>query len=91
MSDLFHKDVPLEYIQRIFDVMRRAHWHTFQVLTKRSQVLLDLSKEIEWPDNVWMGVSVETQKYTYRIEHLRQTGAKTKFLSLEPLVAPYLT
>jgi protein gp37 len=88
MSDLFHKDVPLEYIQRIFDVMRRAHWHTFQVLTKRSQLLFDYHEQIEWPDNVWMGVSVETQKYTYRIDHLRQTGAKTKFLSLEPLIGP---
>lgn len=86
MSDLFHEDVPLEYIQRIFDVMRRADWHTFQVLTKRSKQLFDLSKEINWPDNVWMGVSVENQKYTYRIDHLRQTAAKTKFLSLEPLI-----
>jgi protein gp37 len=88
MSDLFHKDVPLAYIQRVFDVMRRAHWHTFQVLTKRSQLLLDYHEQIEWPDNVWMGVSVETQKYAYRIDHLRQTGAKTKFLSLEPLLGP---
>ncbi len=86
MSDLFHKDVPFEYIQRVFDVMRRADWHTFQVLTKRSQQLLDLHEKIDWPDNVWMGVSVETQKYTYRIDHLRKTGAKTKFLSLEPLL-----
>lgn len=88
MSDLFHKDVPLDYTQRIFDVMRRAHWHTFQVLTKRSQQLFDLHQEIEWPDNVWMGVSVENQKYAYRIDHLRQTGAKIKFLSLEPLIGP---
>jgi len=88
MSDLFHKDVPLAYIQRVFDVMRRADWHTFQVLTKRSQQLLDLHEEIDWPDNVWMGVSVETQKYSYRIDHLRETGAKTKFLSLEPLLGP---
>jgi len=88
MSDLFHKDVPFDYIHRVFDVMRRAHWHNFQVLTKRSQRLFDLNDEIEWPDNVWMGVSVETQKYTYRIDHLRQTGAKIKFLSLEPLLGP---
>lgn len=88
MSDLFHKDVPLEYIQRVFDVMRRAHWHNFQVLTKRSERLFEISHEIVWPENVWMGVSVETQKYTYRIEHLRKTGARTKFLSLEPLLGP---
>jgi protein gp37 len=88
MSDLFHKDVPLDYIQRVFDVMRRAHWHNFQVLTKRSQRLFDLSDEIDWPENVWMGVSVETQKYIYRVDHLRQTEAKIKFLSLEPLLGP---
>ncbi len=72
MSDLFHKDVPLEYIQRVFDVMHRAYWHNFQVLTKRSQRLLELSDEIEWPDNVWMGVSVENRKIHLRIDHLRQ-------------------
>ena len=86
MSDLFHKDVPLEYILRVFDVMKRASWHQFQVLTKRSQRLMELSDEIEWPDNVWMGVSVETTDYLYRIDHLRATGAKIKFLSLEPLL-----
>ncbi|MFO7536609.1 MAG: phage Gp37/Gp68 family protein [Chloroflexota bacterium] len=88
MSDLFHEDVPLDYIQRVFDVMRRADWHQFQVLTKRSQRLQELSLAIEWPTNVWMGVSVETQKYTNRINHLQQTGAQIKFLSLEPLLGP---
>lgn len=88
MSDLFHKDVPAVFIQQVFDVMRRAHWHTFQVLTKRSERLLQLDPEIDWPDNVWMGVSVENQDYTFRIDHLRQTHAKTKFLSLEPLLGP---
>ncbi len=88
MSDLFHKDVPLDYLHQVFDVMRHAHWHNFQVLTKRSQRLFDLSADIDWPDNVWMGVSVETQKYAYRIDHLRQTGARIKFLSLEPLLGP---
>ncbi len=88
MSDLFHKDVPVEFIQRTFDVMRRAHWHTFQVLTKRAERLEELSPQIDWPENVWMGVSVETEKYTFRIDHLRRTGAKTKFLSLEPLLGP---
>jgi len=88
MSDLFHKNVPQEYIQRVFDVMRRASWHSFQILTKRSERLLALNDEIDWPDNVWMGVSVETSSYTYRIDHLRATGANIKFLSLEPLLGP---
>ena len=88
MSDLFHKDVPSEFIHRAFDVMRRASWHTFQVLTKRSSRLLELDPEIDWPTNVWMGVSVENQSYTFRVGHLRQTGSHVKFLSLEPLLGP---
>jgi protein gp37 len=88
MSDLFHKDVSIEFIQQVFDVMRRADWHTFQVLTKRAERLHEIDPQIDWPANVWMGVSVENQDYTYRIEHLRQTHAKTKFLSLEPLLGP---
>jgi protein gp37 len=88
MSDLFHKDVPLDFIQQVFDVMCRAHWHTFQVLTKRAERLEELSPQIDWSENVWMGVSVETSKYTFRIDHLRRTGAQVKFLSLEPLLGP---
>jgi len=88
MSDLFHKDVPLEFIQKVFAVMQQAHWHQFQVLTKRSERLLELSQYLEWTPNVWMGVSVESEKYTFRIDHLRQTGAMVKFLSLEPLLGP---
>lgn len=88
MSDLFHKDVPLEYIQQVFDVMKRAHWHRFQVLTKRADRLAELSAELEWPDNIWMGVSIESQKYISRIDALRRTNAKVKFLSLEPLLGP---
>jgi protein gp37 len=88
MSDLFHKNVPLEFVQRVFDVMRRAHWHQFQVLTKRSDRLAELDQQIDWPANVWMGVSVETAAYRYRIDHLRTTGARVKFLSLEPLLGP---
>ena len=88
MSDLFHHDAPLEFIQKVFKVMRRASWHTFQVLTKRSRRLLELDPEINWPANVWMGVSVENKDYTFRIDHLRQTGALVKFLSLEPLLGP---
>ncbi len=88
MSDLFHENVPLGYIQKVFDVMRRAHWHSFQILTKRSKRLLDLSTDIDWPANVWMGVSVESNKYKFRIDHLRETDAQVKFLSLEPLLGP---
>lgn len=88
MSDLFHKDVPLEFIQKVFAVMQQAHWHQFQVLTKRSERLLELSSQLEWLPNIWMGVSVESEKYTFRIDHLRQTGAMVKFLSLEPLLGP---
>src|SRR5829696_4520410 len=82
MSDLFHKDVPLSYIQQVFDVMKRAYWHRFQILTKRADRLAELSSDLEWSSNIWMGVSVENQKYVRRIDDLRQTNAKVKFLSL---------
>ncbi|HMO79909.1 MAG TPA: phage Gp37/Gp68 family protein [Pyrinomonadaceae bacterium] len=88
MSDLFHKDVPLGYIQKVFSVMNRANWHRFQVLTKRADRLAELSSELEWSENIWMGVSVENQKYVHRIDDLRRTAAKVKFLSLEPLLGP---
>ena len=88
MSDLFHKDVPIDFIHRVFDVMTKAHWHQFQVLTKRAERLEELSAEIEWPENVWQGVSVENADYAFRVDHLRRTGAKTKFLSIEPLLGP---
>jgi protein gp37 len=88
MSDMFHVDVPAEFIVRAFDVMRRASWHRFQVLTKRSERLLRLSGQLPWAENIWMGVSVENDVYTNRIEHLRQTNAAIKFLSLEPLLGP---
>jgi protein gp37 len=88
MSDLFHEDVPDEFIQRIFNIMQQAYWHQFQVLTKRSERLLDLSFYLSWPPNVWMGVSVENEDYTFRIDHLRQIRAYIKFLSLEPLLGP---
>ena len=88
MSDLFHKDVPLEFIMRVFDVMKQASWHRFQVLTKRSDRLLELSPHLPWPSNIWMGVSVESAEYAFRIDHLRQTEASIKFLSVEPLLGP---
>jgi protein gp37 len=88
MSDLFHEEVPTSYIKKVFDVMGRAHWHQFQVLTKRSARVLELSKELKWAPQIWMGVSVENDKYTSRIDDLRQTEAQVKFLSLEPLLGP---
>ena len=88
MSDLFHEEIPEDFVQRVFSVMEQAYWHQFQVLTKRSQRLLELASRIDWPQNVWMGVSVENTDYTFRIDHLRQTNAHVKFLSLEPLLGP---
>lgn len=88
MSDLFHKDVPVEFIRRTFEIMRNASQHTFQVLTKRSDRLLELDKTIEWAPNIWMGVSVENEKFGFRINDLRKTHAQVKFLSLEPLLGP---
>jgi protein gp37 len=88
MSDLFHKDVPTSFIHRVFGVMRKAYWHQFQVLTKRADRLELLSKELTWAPNIWMGVSVENQDYAFRVDHLRQTTAHIKFLSLEPLLGP---
>jgi len=88
MSDLFHEDVPLDFIIRVFDVMQKAHWHRFQVLTKRSRRLLNLDSELKWAPNIWMGVSVENDDYYYRIDHLRRTGAHIKFLSIEPMLGP---
>jgi protein gp37 len=88
MSDLFHRDVSADYIQRVFAVMNRASHHRYQVLTKRSQRLMRLSPELPWRRHIWMGVSVEEDSYTFRIDHLRKTGAHIKFLSLEPLLGP---
>lgn len=88
MSDLFHENVPTEFIVSVFEIMQRASWHIFQVLTKRSARLLELNPKIKWPANVWMGVSVENHLYTSRIDHLRQTDASIKFVSLEPLLGP---
>jgi protein gp37 len=88
MSDLFHGEVPTEFILRTFDVMRRAHWHRFQLLTKRSGRLRHLDAMIDWPSNVWMGVSVEADRQLHRVEDLRRVAAVVKFLSLEPLLGP---
>jgi protein gp37 len=88
MSDLFHEDVPSPFIHAVFDVMRQASWHVFQILTKRSERLLTEDPLIQWPPNVWMGVSVEASRYTARIDDLRRTAAQTRFISFEPLLGP---
>lgn len=86
MSDLFHEDIPLSFIQDVFRVMRDNPQHVFQVLTKRAERLLELDSELKWSHNIWMGVSVEDEKVRHRISLLSQTSARTKFLSLEPLI-----
>jgi len=88
MSDLFHDDVPTSYIKDVFSIMGRAHWHQYQVLTKRSERILDLSAELNWGPQIWMGVSVESEKYVHRIDDLRKCASHVKFLSLEPLLGP---
>jgi protein gp37 len=88
MSDLFHEDIPIEFVLRVFDVMQRANWHQYQILTKRSERLLELDPLLPWAPHIWMGVSVENENYTFRINHLQKTSAVIKFLSLEPLLGP---
>ena len=88
MSDLFHEKMPVNYLKDIFKVMNECNHHIFQVLTKRSENLLELSGKLNWTPNIWMGVSVENEDYKYRINHLRKTPAQIKFLSLEPLLSP---
>lgn len=88
MSDLFHENVPLAFIERVFTTMRKTPQHTYQILTKRAERLEELSPKLAWPGNVWMGVSVENEDYAFRVDHLRRTQATIKFLSLEPLLGP---
>lgn len=88
MSDLFHKDVPLDFIKRVFEVMNNNPQHVFQVLTKRAERLFEVHKELKWTHNIWMGVSVENDKVKNRIDFLRKTNARVKFLSCEPLIGP---
>ncbi|MBV6880450.1 phage Gp37/Gp68 family protein [Epilithonimonas ginsengisoli] len=88
MSDLFHQDIPLDFIKKVFKVMNNNPQHVFQVLTKRAERLFELHKELKWTHNIWMGVSVENEKVDYRIDFLRKTDARVKFLSLEPLIGP---
>ncbi|WP_261665249.1 DUF5131 family protein [Deinococcus sp. Marseille-Q6407] len=88
MSDLFHEQMPLSYLQQIFEVMADCPQHIFQVLTKRAERMQELAPYLDWPDNVWMGVSVETQKYVHRVDALRTVPCSVRFLSCEPLLGP---
>jgi protein gp37 len=91
MSDLFHEEVDLSFIHKVFDTMHRAHWHTFQILTKRTNRLLELAPRLNFSDNIWIGTSVENSDYLYRVDALRKINARIKFLSLEPLLGPIET
>jgi protein gp37 len=88
MSDLFHSAVPQDFIYRTFETMNKAWWHRFQILTKRSQRLHEMSSFLTWGKNIWVGVSIETENYVYRADHLRTIKAVIKFLSIEPLLGP---
>lgn len=88
MSDLFHKDLPLSFIQKVFKVMNDTPQHTYQILTKRPEITLKYNKELKWTPNIWMGTSVEDSRVTNRIDYLRETSAYVRFLSLEPLIGP---
>ena len=88
MSDLFHPEVPVEFIQKVFEVMNNTPQHTYQVLTKRAERLYELNDRLKWTPNIWMGVSVENEKVIDRIDFLRETNAVVKFLSCEPLIGP---
>ena len=88
MSDLFHEQVPLWFIRRVFRTIEKASWHTFQILTKRAERLSELAPKLDWPVNVWMGVSIETADYAWRADHLRTVPASIRFISVEPLLGP---
>ena len=88
MSDLFHEDISLDFLKQVFEVMRETPHHIYQILTKRDKRLVELADQLEWSDNIWMGVSVENQNYVHRVDSLRQVNAKVRFLSCEPLLGP---
>lgn len=88
MSDLFHEDIPLDFIQQVFASMEEADWHTFQILTKRSERLVEIAGDLSWPANVWMGVSIENRKFVHRADLLREVPAAIRFISAEPLLGP---
>jgi protein gp37 len=88
MSDLFHERIPDEFIAQVFDAMRKASWHTFQILTKRHERMVEVGRNLDWPPNVWMGVSIENRRFVHRTDFLRKTPAAVRFVSAEPLLGP---
>ena len=88
MSDLFHEEIPVDYLHQVFEVMQKADWHIFQILTKRHERLSQLAKELPWPPNVWMGVTIENERFVERANHLREVPAAVRFISAEPLLGP---
>ena len=88
MSDLFHEDIPLAFVEEIFATMQAAHWHTFQILTKRHERLAELAAHFDWPPNVWMGVTIENRRFVRRADALRTVPAAVRFISAEPLLGP---
>jgi len=88
MSDLFHEAIPDSYIRQVFDVMGEAHWHTFQVLTKREDRLTDLAPDLDWHPNIWLGATIENRKFVHRADRLREVDAAVRFISAEPLLGP---
>ena len=88
MSDLFHEEIPTAFIEKVFAAMTAASWHVFQVLTKRADRLADIAATLTWPSNVWMGVSIETARYAWRVDRLRTVPAAVRFLSIEPMLEP---
>lgn len=88
MSDLFHEDIPDDYVAEVFDIMARAAWHVFQVLTKREDRLVELAVDLPWPPNVWMGVTIENRRFVHRADRLREVPAAVRFISAEPLLGP---
>jgi protein gp37 len=88
MSDLFHEDIPVDYIHQVFEVMAQADWHNFQILTKREERLAELARELPWPANIWMGVTIENRRFVHRADYLRQVPAAVRFISAEPLLGP---
>jgi len=88
MSDLFHEEIPLDFIQQVFSSMKETHWHTFQILTKRPERLVEIADDLPWPENVWMGVSIENRRFVQRADALREVPAAVRFISAEPLLGP---
>jgi protein gp37 len=86
MSDLFHEDVPMEFIKKVFDTMNKASWHTFQILTKRVERLAAVANQLNWSPNIWQGVTVESGAYKYRVDYLRRVPSAVRFISFEPLI-----